>query len=101
MYCPAFSDSVMIRAPMSIHISDHPHVFEQDGRKFRVSVQGEQRKDGTWSGWLEFKDTATGKVFRTEQETSQPNRTTLEYWATGIEDIYLEGALIRAREVKG
>jgi hypothetical protein len=91
----------MIRALMSEHITDRTHPFgTKDGRTFRVSIQGEQRKDGTWSGWLEFTDLATGKIFRTGQETSQPNRTTVEYWATGIEDVYLEGALQRAREVE-
>jgi hypothetical protein len=33
----------------------------------------------------------------TEQETSQPNRTAIEYWALGLEPIYLEGAFARAQ----
>ena len=33
---------------------------------------------------------------RTGQETSQPNRDALAYWASGLEDVYLEGALARA-----
>jgi hypothetical protein len=31
------------------------------------------------------------------KETSQPNRDAIEYWALGLEPIYLEGALARAQ----
>jgi hypothetical protein len=87
---------------MSELIAEYPDRFTApDGRRFTLLVMGEQRKDGTWGGWLEFVQKGTRQVLRTGQETSQPNRTTLEYWATGIEDVYLEGALNRAREAKG
>jgi len=33
---------------------------------------------------------------RTGQETSQPNQMDVEYWATGLEPIYFEGAFGRA-----
>jgi hypothetical protein len=36
-------------------------------------------------------------TLRTEQETSQPNRVAVEYWASGLEPIYLEGAFARAQ----
>jgi len=36
-------------------------------------------------------------VFRTEQETSQPNRMSIEYWALGLEPIYLDEAFARAQ----
>lgn len=51
----------------------------------------------TWEGWLEF--TPIGGQFQsiaTERETTQPNRTDLDYWATGLSSVYLEGALQRA-----
>ena len=32
----------------------------------------------------------------TGRETTQPNRTDTEYWATGLSEVYLEGALQRA-----
>jgi len=35
-------------------------------------------------------------TLRTDQETSQPNRGALEYWADGLEPVYLQGALARA-----
>lgn len=66
------------------------------GRDFEVVIEGEQRADGTWGGRVAFVDGAKSR--RTGQETSQPNREALEYWATGLERIYLEGAFARARE---
>lgn len=68
------------------------------GEEFEASVLGEERKDGTWSGWLEFRPMMQGcSIRRTSQETSQPNRQALAYWASGLEAIYLEGALGRAK----
>jgi hypothetical protein len=68
-----------------------------DGTEYIVRSYGEERKDGTWIGWLEFQPTDSTRPVRvTDQETSQPNRKTVEYWATGLEDIYFEGAFERA-----
>ncbi len=77
-------------------IYEHPHPISQGGAKYQVSVFGSERKDGTWSGWLQFRDAKTGETTRTGQETTQANRDALEYWASGVEDVYLEGALRRA-----
>ena len=62
---------------------------------FTVVAMGEERADGTWEGWLEFRGWA-GDVRRTERETTQPSREALRYWASGLEHVYLEGALARA-----
>ena len=72
-------------------------VVGRDGTEYVVRSYGEERSDGTWAGWLEFDPSGpTGQVFRTGQDTSQPNRLTIEYWATGLEPVYFEGALERA-----
>ena len=72
-------------------------VVGTDGTEYVVQSYGEQRADGTWTGWLEFHPTvATKPILITGQETSQPNRMAIEYWATGLEPIYFEGALERA-----
>jgi hypothetical protein len=69
-----------------------------DGTTYNVRCYGEERLDGTWAGWLEFHPTDESMpVLATGQETSQPNRVTVEYWATGLEPIYFEGAFERAR----
>lgn len=69
-----------------------------DGTMYVVRSYAEERSDGTWAGWLEFHPAAgSGKpVLRTGQETSQPSRVTVEYWASGLESVYFEGALARA-----
>jgi hypothetical protein len=70
-----------------------------DGTTYIVRSYGEERPGDTWIGWLEFDPTDESKpVLRTDQETSQPNRMTLEYWATGLEPVYFEGAFERARD---
>ena len=58
---------------------------------------GAMRADGTWRGWIEFHPLrGGGRVLRTGQETSQPNRDALAYLASGLEPVYFEGALDRA-----
>ena len=80
---------------MTEAIYEHPHPLELDGVRYRALVHGSERADGTWIGWIEFVS-GTRRV-RTEQETSQSNRDALAYWASGLEDVYFEGALHRAR----
>jgi hypothetical protein len=79
----------------------HEHsarVSDDGGRTYAARVYARERADGTWEGWLEFHPIDGRKsVLRTGQETSQPNRTAIEYWASGLEPTYLEGALARAQ----
>jgi hypothetical protein len=51
---------------------------------------------GTWEGWIEFVPIDGGEPLRTPRETTQPNRAATEYWATGLTQVYLEGAMRRA-----
>jgi hypothetical protein len=69
---------------------------DADGNLWKVSVHGGARSDGTWIGWLEFDDSSLG-VRTTDRETTQSSADALRYWATGLEAVYLEGALARAR----
>jgi hypothetical protein len=70
----------------------------EDGAIYIVRAYADQRSDGTWAGWIEFHSARGRKpVLRTGQETSQPNRVTVEYWASGLEPIYFEGAFARAQ----
>ena len=68
-----------------------------DGREYQPQACGMAGPDGLWEGWIEF--LATTGAARTERETSQPNRAALEYWAGGLEPVYFDGALKRARPV--
>jgi hypothetical protein len=73
-------------------------VKRQDGTIYTISAYGEARADGTWEAWLEFHPAgAAGPVLRTGRETSQPDKKALDYWASGLEPIYLDGAFARAR----
>ena len=67
-----------------------------DGRRFVPSACG--REDGhVWVGWLEFAPAdGGGDALRTGRETVQPNRDHLMYWAQGLTQVFLEGALSRA-----
>ena len=73
-------------------------ITSPDGSNYTVRSYGEERADGTWIGWLEFEpEDPEDLTLMTDQETSQPNRTAVEYWATGLEAVYFEGAFERAR----
>jgi hypothetical protein len=55
-------------------------------------------KGHTWEGWIEFVPIDGGTIVRSGRETTQPNLEDLRYWATGLTNVYLEGALRRALE---
>ena len=69
-----------------------------DGAEFVARACGAPMENGLWEGWVEFLTTDGGEPLRTGRETTQPNRTDVQYWATGLTPVYLEGALDRALE---
>ena len=71
------------------------HTVGPNGVSYRVKVYAEPRGN-LWIGWLEFEPVGGGATLRTGQETSQPGRDALAYWASGLEPVYLEGAFERA-----
>jgi hypothetical protein len=70
---------------------------DAEGRRFLVRVYGQQRRDGTWVGWLAFVAEDGSVTLPTDVETSQPERGAVVYWADGLQPIYIEGAFARAR----
>jgi hypothetical protein len=71
-----------------------------EGEAFTPVTYGEEQADGRWIGWIEFRAARPqGIRLRTDRETTQPNRRALEYWASGLEAVYIEGAFARARSV--
>ena len=75
-----------------------PQFQDKTGIMYIVMASGEMNAGGTWEGWLEFHPVdKTKAVLRTERETTQPDRAALEYWASGLEPLYFEGAFARAR----
>ncbi len=83
---------------MPEHIHQYSSSVSTDGgTTYEAHVLGERRSDGTWGGWLEFRPIGkSGRTLRTAYETTQPDRAALDYWAGGLEPVYLEGALERA-----
>jgi hypothetical protein len=70
--------------------------IEAEGTYWVPLIYGTQRADGTWEAWIEFRALDDRPVRSTDRETTQPNRQAVEYWATGLEPIYFEGAFSRA-----
>ena len=65
------------------------------GDLYYARALGQKADDGLWEGWLEFQLAGDETVLITRRETEQPNRDDLMYWAQGLTDVYLEGALQR------
>jgi hypothetical protein len=67
-----------------------------DGRRYIPRACG--RETGhIWEGWIEFvSPDGSAPPLRTERETVQPNRDDLMYWAQGLTNVFLSGALDRA-----
>ena len=77
-----------------VAVFDHPLKLTS-GRIYTAQACGRQRDDGRWEGWLEFVPDDMSLVLRTQRETTQRNLADLEYWASGLTPVYLEGALDR------
>jgi hypothetical protein len=78
-------------------IREHPTDVIDGDTTYVVRICGEERIDRTWEAWIEFHPMDINRrILRTDQETSQPNLAAIEYWADGLQPIYLEGALARA-----
>jgi hypothetical protein len=78
-------------------LAQFPQLFTTtDGSKYVAQACGAPNADGLWDGWIEFLPTDGQPPVRSSRETTQPNRTDAEYWASGLTAIYLEGALDRA-----
>lgn len=73
-------------------------VRDEDGIAYTAQACGRAGENDLWEGWLEFIPLGgEGEPLRTARETTQPNRTDLAYWASGLTMIFLEGALARAK----
>ena len=71
-------------------------VAASGGTSYEARACGAPMSGTTWEGWIEFVPLTGGEPLRSGRETTQPNRTDVEYWATGLTPVYLEGALRRA-----
>jgi hypothetical protein len=82
-----------------IQVHEFSYAVLRGGVAYRAEAWGRRREDGLWEGSLLFWPDQ-GPPLRTARETTQTSLDTLTYWATGLEAIYLEGALERATPVR-
>jgi hypothetical protein len=73
-------------------------VVAENGKVYRARARGRPRVDGLWEGWIELESIDGDELLTTPRETTQPNHKDLVYWATGVTPVFLEGALVRARD---
>lgn len=67
--------------------------------EYHARAVGRPADDGMWEGWIEFTSIDGGsEVLLTGVESRQPEHSHLQYWATGLTPVFLEGALHRARQ---
>ncbi|MGA7616724.1 MAG: hypothetical protein WBX15_16240 [Thermoanaerobaculia bacterium] len=79
-------------------IQQYKEQIASRGTEYVIRVYGEQRTDDSWDGWVEFHPLDdVNEVLRTGRETWQPDRGALAYWASGLEALYFDGAIQRAR----
>ncbi|PYQ41451.1 MAG: hypothetical protein DMF77_15630 [Acidobacteria bacterium] len=62
----------------------------------RALVYAEPNGRTTWAGFIEFVPSKGNRTVRTDHETTQSNIEGVAYWGTGLELVYLDGALARA-----
>src|SRR5688572_29401276 len=95
-FAPLAGSTVM--AEVLVQFEDE--IVDGEEHAYVARVCGRVAEDGLWDGWVEFEPKAGGETLRTPRETRQPNRTDLDYWASGLTVTYLEGALQRAIDPK-
>ena len=71
-----------------------------DENAFVAQICGREMSDGRWEAWIVFLPITRGQMRRTERETVQATRAAVDYWASGVTSIYLQGALNRSRPVR-
>ncbi|HET7585110.1 MAG TPA: hypothetical protein VFK13_09385 [Gemmatimonadaceae bacterium] len=82
---------------MAEHIHTYSVRVEKSGIEYEARIYGARRVDDTWTGWIEFHPLQGPALLRrTGEETTQPDRDALEYWAGGLDRVYLESAYDRA-----
>jgi hypothetical protein len=84
-----------VGSPVRVHEFAEPF-HAQDGQRYTPRVYGQERSDGTWIGWLTFIGPDGQATRSTGRETTQSTLEHLNYWATGLQPSYLEGAFKRA-----
>jgi hypothetical protein len=92
-----FARSALAETAGLVHVYATP-VRSPDGRSWVAQAWADALPRGGWEGWFAFLPDDGGEPVWTDAETAQGRLTWVQYWASGIEPLYLEGALARALE---
>jgi hypothetical protein len=74
-------------------------LMEMEGRWYRPRAYGTRQPDEMWGGWLLFFPLTGGTAISSGRETTQSTVDALMVWASGLTEVYLEGALARALRI--
>lgn len=74
-------------------------LMEIEGRWYRPRAYATAQPDGMFGGWLVFFPVAGGIAISSGRETTQSTFEALVVWATGLTNVYLEGAAARALRI--
>jgi len=86
---------------MDVVMTQLSETVSDERGSFHALVMARERHDGRWEGWLEFVPPAADSCrYATPIETRQPDRATIERWASGLTAVYADGALGRARPLR-
>ena len=70
-------------------------VRDPEGRAYAPELHAQERIDGIWETWLEFRGIGRDVLLRTNRESEQANRRAVLHWASGLQPSYFDGALLR------
>src|SRR5262249_4552852 len=86
---------------MADMLREHPTLVGGiDDTAYVAQIWANEMSDGRWEAWVLFVPISTGRARRTERETIQAHRAGVEYWASGVTSIYLQGAFARSRPAR-
>jgi hypothetical protein len=80
-----------------LRIAEFKPIATAAGALYQPRVYAD-RNSALWDGYIVFFPMTVGPVISTPRETTQSDLVSLQTWASGLDRIYLEGALARALE---
>lgn len=86
----------MTRARIQFVQQYTPILVGPTGERYVAQAYMDRQPGGLWEAWLVFFSLETGAALATDRETTQSTREHIIYWATGLGETYLQGALERA-----
>src|SRR5687768_232434 len=82
--------SASMAAVPEVLVEFDENIASDAGVLYHARALGVTTAPSHWEGWLEFTPLSDGGVsVDTDRETTQPNRTDLLYWVTGLTRVYL------------